>query len=384
MRSMDSQGVLNMKNMSLTKSLKAALIILCLALLAAAQSSGDLNRMRAEQPSGQPISSILNTDGSIRPGVSGSFDPKGFRMLAGENGSPRFVAHGIGQIDHSSATACEDRWDDRFWPNGVNGPVWALASDGAGNIYIGGSFSIAGDSFAGNIAKWDGSRWSTLGPGVSGGLNWTGVSDIAVSGTDVYVGGSFMNAGGVQVENIAKWDGSSWSALGAGVLGVNAMAVSGTDIYVGGSFQTTGGIVGGIAKWDGTNWIVLGSSGDGGVIAIAISGTHVFVGGSFTSMGGVPANHIAKWSGSTWSALGSGTNDNVHDITVSGTNLFVGGYFTSAGGLGANRIAKWDGSTWSTLGSGLGSAVGGSAHSIAVLGTDVYVGGYFTSAGGLL
>jgi len=383
MRTSISQGELKMKNISLTEILKVALISLCIAFSAAAQLPGDLDRMRAEQPSGQPISSILNTDGSIRRGVSGSFDPKGFRMRAGENGAPRFVANSIGQVDHSSATTCGDRWDDRFWPNGVNGAVESLASDGAGNIYIGGSFSIAGDSFASNIAKWDGSSWSALGLGVSGGLNGTGVSDIAVSGTDVYVGGSFTNAGGVQVENIAKWNGSSWSAIGAGVVGVNTIAVSGTEIYVGGGFQTAGGIVGGIAKWDGTNWIVLGSSADGGVIAIAISGTDVFVGGSFTNIGGVPANHIAKWSGSTWSALGSGTNDNVHAITVSGTNLFVGGYFTSAGGLGANRIAKWDGSTWSALGSGLRSSDGGSVHSIEVSGTDVYVGGYFTSAGGL-
>src|SRR5258705_9779581 len=70
------------------------------------------------------------------------------------------------------------------------------------------------------------------------------VNALAVSGSDVYVGGAFTNAGGAAANYIAKWDGSSWSALGSGMdYQVDALAVSGrgSDLYAGGWFTTAGG-----------------------------------------------------------------------------------------------------------------------------------------------
>jgi len=96
---------------------------------------------------------------------------------------------------------------------------------------------------------------------------------------NVYVGGAFGNAGGVSVNNIAKWDGSSWSALGAGVNNsVYAMAVSGTNLYVGGAFTTAGSIAASrIAVWDGSNWSALGTGLNGSVTALEASGNTVLL-----------------------------------------------------------------------------------------------------------
>ena len=90
---------------------------------------------------------------------------------------------------------------------------------------------------------------------------------------------------------------------------VNAIAVSGTNVYVGGSFTIAGGStsVNRLAVWNGRSWSALSSGMDGAVNAIAISGTNVYVGGAFTTAGGVSARHIAKWDGNTWSALGTGS-----------------------------------------------------------------------------
>ena len=68
------------------------------------------------------------------------------------------------------------------------------------------------------------------------------VTALAIKGSELYVGGSFTEAGGVPASLIAKWNGSSWSALGNGLRtsayspGVKALVVCGDDLYAGGDF----------------------------------------------------------------------------------------------------------------------------------------------------
>src|SRR6185436_14123382 len=88
---------------------------------------------------------------------------------------------------------------------------------------------------------------------------------------------------------------------------VNSLAVSGSDLYAGGIFTMAGGTAAtNIAKWNGSSWSALGSGLNGHVYALAVLGGELYVGGYFTMAGGSAANYIAKWNGSTWSALGSG------------------------------------------------------------------------------
>ena len=56
-------------------------------------------------------------------------------------------------------------------------------------------------------------------------------------------GGAFGIAGGVRAYNIARWDGSVWSSLSSEVsAGVDAMAFDSADnLYVAGYFSTAGG-----------------------------------------------------------------------------------------------------------------------------------------------
>jgi hypothetical protein len=55
----------------------------------------------------------------------------------------------------------------------------------------------------------------------------------------------FTQAGGLAAKHVAKWNGSSWTALGTGMIAtaypvVLALTVSGSDLYVGGGFTTSG------------------------------------------------------------------------------------------------------------------------------------------------
>ncbi|MCX6917216.1 MAG: hypothetical protein NT167_29960 [Verrucomicrobia bacterium] len=178
---------------------------------------------------------------------------------------------------------------------GTDGAVSAAVIDGPGNLYIGGSFTIVGNVIAKNIAKWDGSSWSALGPGVNG-----EVRAMAVSGGTLYAGGYFTTAGGTAAISIAQWNGSSWSALGLGMNNVvEALAVSGGTLYVGGDFTRAGGNAANyIAQWDGSSWSALGSGMAGGdypyVFALAVSGGTLYAGGDFTTAGGTAATNIAQ------------------------------------------------------------------------------------------
>jgi len=228
--------------------------------------------------------------------------------------------------------------------------------------------------------------------------NW--VYALAVSGTNLYAGGSFTTAGEVAANCIAQWNGSNWSALGSGIDGntaygpviVYALAVSGTNLYAGGNFTTAGGLpANGIAQWNGSRWSALGpgmGTNFPWVQALAVSGTNLYAGGTFTAAGGGAADTIAQWNGSSWSALGSlmpflpvGENDPlVQCLAVWGTNLYAGGYFTTASLFRANNIAEWNGSSWLPLAWGMGGDYP-YVHTLAVMGTNLYVGGAFTTAG---
>ena len=90
----------------------------------------------------------------------------------------------------------------------------------------------------------------------------TSVSDIAFDSTNnvLYAGGLFTDAGGVTVNYIAKWNGTTWSALGTGMnSSVNALAFDSTNnvLYVGGNFTTAGGVtVNRIVKYTNSSYVL--------------------------------------------------------------------------------------------------------------------------------
>jgi len=285
---------------------------------------------------------------------------------------------GASNTNLQAATFSDDNWTGMGGHPGANGPVSATVVDGSGNLYIGGGFTVVGDVFANSIAKWDGTNWSALGSGMEGNSGFWPfgpvVHALAVSGNDLYAAGYFTTAGGIAANNIAKWNGTNWSALNAGVDNwVEALAVSGSDLYAAGQFVNAGGLAANrIAKWNGSSWSALGLGISGAppnpsVLALAVSGSDLYVGGSFTNAGGITANGIAKWDGSSWSALGSGMNERVTTLAVSGSDVYAAGDFST-------NVAKWNGSSWSALDSAVGSGLG-FPKTLAVSGGDLYAGG---------
>jgi hypothetical protein len=247
----------------------------------------------------------------------------------------------------------------------MNQNVSALTvyDDGGGPaLYAGGSFTTAGGATASRIAKWNGSTWSALSSATFIGANpYIGALTVFDDGGGpaLYAGGRFFSTGGPTLNNIAKWNGSSWTPLGSGTSGnfsdVSDLAVfddgSGPALYAGGFFTTAGGVtVDRIAKWNGSSWSGVGGGMDDYVQALTVhddgSGSALYAAGRFTVAGGVAANLIARWNGASWSALGSGLNDFVvHALTVfddgSGPALFAGGDYRSALDSGDSYLAEW-------------------------------------------
>ena len=291
-------------------------------------------------------------------------------------------------LDAGGNPACDNiaRWTGSGWEplgNGLWGSCRAIAFWN-GELYAGGNFADAGgDQWADGIARWDGAAWHSL--AVSGIGNGT-VHALAASADALYIAGGFtdgLNAVG-QPANIMKWDGATATGLFPSPNSVVwAVAVSGTDVYIGGSFLNLGGngAIDCFAKWDGTAWSQMGSTLSNEVRAIAVDGAEIYIGGSFVNAGGDPnADRIARWNGTNWAWFpgSGGPSTTVRSIVPRGGDLYVGGSFYSPSSP-MKCIAKWDGSAWFGLGAGLSAQV----NVVAVHGGDVYAGGQFTDADGI-
>jgi hypothetical protein len=403
---------------SIARSRSARTILLSLlvaALVASPVAVAARGARKPALPHGRSVdlAPALALDGTFRgaPGVAGTVDGNAWTLVsdltAGE--APRF-APAAGQVSLSATGPWSALGSNGTGNGAISADVDALAVSGS-DLYVGGTFKNAGgDPRADFVAKWNGDAWSGLGSNGSGdGAIHGEVYALAVSGSDLYVGGEFTDVAGIAAaDNVAMWNGTTWFALGSNGSGngalndyVTVLAASGTTVYVGGNFLVAAGIPEAslIAKWDGIAWSALGSDGFGGrpingfVTTLAISGTDLYVGGEFVNAGGVEeADDIAIWSGAAWSALGSNGSGNgaitgeVEALAVSGTNVYVGGYFTNAADISrADYLARWNGSSWSALGSnGAGNgALTDAVLALTVLGGDLYVGGQFSDAAGV-
>jgi len=313
-------------------------------------------------------------------------------------------------------SACELHWQP--FTSGEEMGVAAFPTCGIvwnGDLIVGGRFAAAGGQTVNHLRRWDGSEWHPLTTNLSGSSN--NVIALTEWNGDLIAGGAFFTAGGQNVRNIARWDGTEWHPFtSGGQIGVgevfpagqvNALTVYNGDLIAGGSFVTAGGQdVNYIARWDGTQWHPFTSGGQSGmgpvqnnmeVIALTVYDGDLIAGGRFITAGGQTVNHIARWDGMQWhpfiaggqtgvGVLGVSTFQAVASLTVYDGDLIVGGRLQTAGGQTVNRIARWDGSEWHPLASGgqIGMSGGDNTqvHALTVWNYNLIASGRFTTAGG--
>ena len=289
-------------------------------------------------------------------------------------------------------------WDDRFATNGLDNIVRAIAVSGS-NVFVGGYFTHAGGVTVNGIARWDGNTWSAMDTGLLLGTSPGRVNAIAVRGSNVYVGGRFDHAGGIQVSNFAIWDGNRWSKMWEADDGFNgevyaiALEPHSPRFFVGGSFTAADmnfstHIPGHLAVGPG-RWAAYGGSGnisEQAVLSLASGGASLYAGtdtgyriiGNDNYDLGFPYGPTVVrafqrgYSTIVYEGLRSGVFHQKHgpiefrsdglgiainDFALTGDELYVAGFFiqirtnASPGDVlvSANRIARFYNRTWTAL-----------------------------------
>src|SRR5262245_662006 len=147
----------------------------------------------------------------------------------------------------SAVTCNDDTWAPGFHINGTDNRVYAITAY-RGDIVACGTFTVAGRALSNRVARWNGTQWDTLGAGMDG-----PVTALVAYGGNLVAAGDFTKAGSNPAARIARWDGIQWNTLGgAGVdYPVKALAVLGSKVIVGGDFLNAGGSPAShIAQWD--------------------------------------------------------------------------------------------------------------------------------------
>jgi hypothetical protein len=317
--------------------------------------------------------SVLDLDGA---------GPGGEELIVGGN---VWTAGGIGGSGIMAWNGNQWRIVGNSLPGyqGSSGTVRSIAlfdEDGPGPVaskmFVAGSL---GNPFNGR-ARLNGTTWESVAGGFSG-SNFPQGYALAVYDRDesgphlpeLYFGGQGTYfVGGQTVNNVARWDGLTWSDVGGGIQAsaglfatAYAMAVFDPDdsgpippsLFVGGYFTSAGNTVNtaNIARWDGSQWHSVGgadSSVDCFFVRQEADGPRLYAGGDFQSIGGVFSPHIAVWDGKGWSALGGGLPQYVFSITDLGSaDIYVAGGWEYPWNEPIGRVAKWDGENWSLFGS---------------------------------
>lgn len=287
----------------------------------------------------------------------------------------------------------------------------AYYDDGNGPaLYVAGRIG-----FSENIYRYSGTTWAVVGGGLNGSVQKMLVYDDG-SGPSLYLGGDFTAVGtpvgGVsqQLPRVARWNGTSWSPVGAGFTGsVRGLAVCGSGanrrLVADGTLGNSGvAAVQGLAKWDGVSWSGFGNQGVGfppyGTVAASCvhddgQGPALYAAGNFLQAGDKSARGVARWNGTSWSSVGSGptgiASTNIAALASfddgTGPALYAGGTSINLPGFPTSSVIRWNGTNWTPVGGPNPLGIFVRVYSLCVFddgnGPALYAAGDFDTLGGV-
>jgi len=225
---------------------------------------------------GQPANGIAkldfdgNLDTTFNPG-SGNNGASGTVAAIDLSGNDLYIGGSFTKYRGANANrvakldATTGALDTTFSPssgaNGANNWVYALKVDGS-TLWIGGAFSAYRTQVANRIAKLDaatGALDTVFNPASGPNGAASTVFSIVISGSDMYLAGSFTAYRGTTVNRVAKISPSTgdldagFSAAGGANAGISSMILAGGSLYITGDFFTyRGATANRVAKIDAT------------------------------------------------------------------------------------------------------------------------------------
>lgn len=242
-----------------------------------------------------------------------------------------------------SGTEGMARWDGKQWRGvAMNRMLSTVEPYQAGRIavykgelYVSGFFENDSVSYAG-IAAWNGSSWRKIVDSRNSSDSVVSV-DLAVRDGYLYAGGDIDSIGGVVVQGVARYDGSTWSRVGTmDLYGTRRLIPFANAIMAycpfGRGYLPRDPVY---AVWDGTSWKEIpGASTPEEVfypyVPPAIAG---FEGEVYMMYRGVPDQKMKffakKWNGSSWQHLAK-PDGPVSALIQAGDLLYAAGSFGSS------------------------------------------------------
>jgi len=245
-----------------------------------------------------------------------------------------------------------------------------------GKVIITGEFSSVSGVSVAYIARWNGSTWEAMGAGLP-----------AVGRTlAIYNGELYAGLDAIGTPTLQKWDGAAWVASGPFTEPISTLYVDpvSNDFYAGGYFTSPGKF---IAKLIGTTWTGLGNLPDGtssfpGVKAISVFNNVLYVGGTFGNT--TTTQYCAKYNGSSFVQVHADQPSNVvNAFTQKDNKLYFGGAFSRVGPVGSPftpSVIAWDGTSWVPLTSDNSGPIPsfGGVEDLVVYKNQIYATGTFT------
>ena len=212
-----------------------------------------------------------------------------------------------------------------------------------GELYVGGSFTGIGGVVAHGIARWNGSSWSSVGPGNF--LEYA-VTDICVFNGELYF----------TAKKLYKWNGSNielvtYPYYNASLDSTFQYSITGTDLHVFNNelytvpgIFSSGNVTDNIVKFDGVTYsfIEFNTNQTGIPRCIDNFNNSLYIGAT---------KGLFKLESGNWIDCNGITTVDPYIVDIESYNneLIVVGNFTSIGGITTNNLAKYNGTSWTNI-----------------------------------
>lgn len=247
-------------------------------------------------------------------------------------------------------------WDGNSWAShdGLYGIAFPLSFSTLNDtLYTGGDFPYSGSES--KVYRLENGTWEQVG-GTFDDPSWSSTKKLINFDSIIVSGGRYSSIGGVPMDNVAYWNGTTWNAMGNGFNDmVLNFGIYHDTLYATGNFTASGSdtLVRSIARWSGTTWecfdsLVVFNSAN----ALKSFQGDLLIGNVWDTINGIAMNGIARWDGTNYTSMGDTIIKGISEFWELNNDLYIAAdLFGSSPWITERAVMKWNGSGWDQLGS---------------------------------